>query len=155
MSTNRGKKKTIKNTNIWRQNNTHLNNQQITGEIKKEIKICTEMNENENTTTKHISVQFSSDTQSCPKLCDTMDNSMPRLLIHYQLQELKQTHVHRVGDAIQSSHPLSYLFPSVSTSIRDFSNEPALCIRWPNYWSFSFNISPSNEHSGLISFRMD
>ena len=58
MST-KGEKKTIKNTNIWRQNNTYLNNQQITGEIKKEIKICTEMNENENTTTKNISVRFS------------------------------------------------------------------------------------------------
>ena len=71
--------------------------------------------------------------------------------------ESNQTHLHWVSDAIQPSHPL--LSPStralIFPSIRIFSNEPALCIRWPKYWSFSFNISPSNEHSGLISFRMD
>ena len=68
-----------------------------------------------------------------------------------------QTHVHRVGDAIQPSHPLSSPSPlfSIFPSIRVFSNESALCIRWPEYWSFSFNISPSNEYLGLISFRMD
>ena len=66
------------------------------------------------------------------------------------------THVHRVGDAIQPSHlcpPL--LLPSVSPSIRVFSSESVLCIRWPKYWSFNFSISPSNEYSGLISFRID
>ena len=75
-----------------------------------------------------------------------------------------QKHVHRVDDAIQPSHPLSSLSPpalNLSQNqglfkwIRVFSNESALCIRWPKYWSFSFNISPSNEHPGLISFRMD
>ena len=77
--------------------------------------------------------------------------------IHHQLPELAQTYVHRVSDAIQSSHPLSslLLLPSISPSIRVFSSESVLHIKWPKYWSFSFNISPSNEHSGLISFRMD
>ena len=69
---------------------------------------------------------------------------------------LTQTHIHRVGDAIQASHPLSSPSPtSIFPSIRVFSNESVLHIRWPRYWSFSFSISPSNEHSGLISFRMD
>ena len=73
------------------------------------------------------------------------------------LLEFTQTHVHRVGDAIQPSHPLlSLLFlPSIFPSIRVFSNEPVLHIRWSKYWSFSFSISPSNEYSGLISFRMN
>ena len=67
-----------------------------------------------------------------------------------------QTHVHWVGDAIQPSHPLLSLLlpPSIFPRIRVFSNESFLCIRWPKYWSFSFSISPSNEYSGLISFRM-
>jgi len=71
--------------------------------------------------------------------------------------ELVQTHAHRVSDAIQSSHPLlsPVLLPSIFPSIRVFSNESALRIRWPKFWSFSFSISPSNEYSGLISFRMD
>ena len=71
--------------------------------------------------------------------------------------ESPHTHVHRASDAIQPSHPLSslLLLPSILPSIRVFSNESALCIRWPKYWSFSFSISPSNEHSGLISFRKD
>ena len=83
--------------------------------------------------------------------------SMPGLLVHHQLPESTQTHVYRVGDAIQSSHLLSSpsLLSSIFPSIRVFSNESALCIRWPKYWSFSFNISPSKEHPGLISFRMD
>ena len=67
---------------------------------------------------------------------------------------LTHTHVHWVGDAIQPSHPFFFL-PSIFPSIRVFSNESVLCIRWPKYWSFSFNISPSNEYSALISFRMD
>ena len=83
--------------------------------------------------------------------------SNPGLPVHHQLPESTQTHVHRVGDAMQPSHPL--LSPSPPTfnlsSISVFSNQSALCIRWPKYWSFSFNISISNEHPGLISFRMD
>ena len=76
--------------------------------------------------------------------------------VHYQLLELTQTHVHQVGDAIQPSHPWYPLLPpSIFRSIRVISNESILCIRWPKYWSFSFSISPSNEYSGLISFRMD
>ena len=78
----------------------------------------------------------------------------PGLPVHHQLLELTQTHVHWVGDAIQPSHPLSSPSPpSIFPSIRVFSNESVLCIRWPKYLSFS--ISPSNECSGLISFRMD
>ena len=90
-------------------------------------------------------------------LCDPMNCSTWGLPVHQQLPESIQTHVHWVGDAIQPSHPL--LSPSspasIFPSIRVFSNESALHIRWPKYWSFSFNISPSNEHPGLISFRMD
>ena len=85
-----------------------------------------------------------------------MNRSTPGLPVHHQLPESTQTHVHWVGDAIQSSHPLSsLLLPSIFHSIRVFSNESALPIKWPKYWSFSFNISPSNEHTGLISFRID
>ena len=89
--------------------------------------------------------QFSSFAQLCPTLCDPMDCSMPGLPVHHQLLEFTQTHVHRVGDAIQPSHPLSplLLLPSIFPSIRVFSNESALHIRWPKYWSFSFNISPA------------
>ena len=76
---------------------------------------------------------------------------------HHQLPEFTQTHVHRVSNAIQPSHPLSSPYPPAPNplSIRVFSNESALCIRWPRYWSFIFSIRPSNEHPGLISFRMD
>ena len=86
-----------------------------------------------------------------------MNRSTPGLPVHHQLPEFTQTHVHRVGDAIQPSHPLSSPFPPAPSpsSIRVFSNESALHIRWPKYWSFSFNVSPSNEYSRLISFRMD
>ena len=75
------------------------------------------------------------------------------LPVHHQLPELTQTHAHRVGDAIQPSHPLSslLLLPSIFPSIRIFSNESVLRIRWPYYWSFSFIISPSSAHSGLNS----
>ena len=106
---------------------------------------------------KARSVQFSSVSQSCPTLCDPMDCSTPGLPVHHQLPESTQTHVHWISDAIQPSHPLSslLLLPSVFPSIRVFSNASVLCIRWPKYWSFSFSISPSNEYSGLISFRMD
>ena len=98
-------------------------------------------------------VQFSSVTQLCPILCNFMNCSTTGLSVHHQLPEFTQTHVHWVGDAILC-RPL-LLLPSVFSSIRVFSNESALRIRWPQYWSFSFNISPSNEHPGLISFRMD
>ena len=79
---------------------------------------------------------------------------MPGFPGHHQLLELTQTHVHRISDAIQPSHPLSPLLlpPSIFPSIRVFSNDSVLRIRWPKYWSFSFNINPSNE---LISFRKD
>ena len=86
-----------------------------------------------------------------------MDCSTPGFPVHHQLLELAQTHVHRVGDATQPSHPLPLLLllPSVFPSIRVFSNESVLRIRWPEYWSFSLSISPSNEHPGLFYFRMD
>ena len=95
--------------------------------------------------------------QSCLTLCDLMDYSMPGFAVLHHLPEPAQTHVHWVGDAIQPSHPLlsPLLLTSIFPSIRVFSNKSALHIRWPNYWSFSFSISPSNEHPGLISFRMD
>ena len=100
---------------------------------------------------------FTSAAHLCPTFCNPMDWSTPGLPVHHQLQELAQTHVHQVGGAIQSSHSLCPLFllPSVFPRIRVFSNESVLHIRWPKYWSFSFSISPSNEYSGLISFRMD
>ena len=86
-----------------------------------------------------------------------MNHSTPRLPVHHQVPEFTQTHVHRIGDAIQPSHPLSplLLLPSIFPNIRVFSNESALHIRWPKYCSFSFSISPSNEYSGWIFFRMD
>ena len=106
---------------------------------------------------KHLSLVFSSVTQSCLTLCDPVDCRTSGFPVLHYLQELAQTHVHRLGDAIQPSHPLSplLLLPSVFPSIRVFSNELALHITWPNYWSFSFSISPSNEYSGLISLRID
>ena len=80
-----------------------------------------------------------------------------RFPVHHQLPELARTHVHQVGDAIQPSRALSFpfLLPSIFPSIGDFSNESVLCIRWSNYWSFIFSISPSIEYSGLLSFRID
>ena len=92
---------------------------------------------------------------SCQTLCDPMDCSTLGLPVHHQLLELTQTHVHWVSDAIQPFHPCHHLLlpSSIFPSIRVFPNELALCIRWPKYWSFS--ISPTNEYSGLISFRMD
>ena len=80
--------------------------------------------------------------------------------VHHQLPEISQTHVHWVSDAIQPSHPLSspppfLLLPSIFPSIRVFSNESVLRIKWRKYWSFSFSISPSNEYLGLVFFRMD
>ena len=86
-----------------------------------------------------------------------MNRSTPGLPVHHQLPEFTQTQVHRIGDAIQPSHPLSslLLLPPIPPSIRVFSIESTLRMRWPKYWSFSFSISPSKEHPGLISFRMD
>ena len=86
-----------------------------------------------------------------------MDYSMPGLPVHHHLQEFTQTHVHRVRDAIQPSHPLSSPSPPTCnlSCITVFSNVSVLPIRWPKYWSFSFSISPSNEHLELISFRID
>ena len=80
-----------------------------------------------------------------------------RFPVHHQLPELARTHVHQVGDAIQPSRGLSFpfLLPSIFPSTGDFSNESVLCIRWSNYWSFIFSISPSIEYSGLLSFRID
>ena len=102
------------------------------------------------------SVQFSSVTQLCLILCDPTECSTPGFPVHHQTPELTQAHVHRVSDAIHLifCHPL-LLLPSIFPSIRVFSKKSVLCIRWPEYWSFSFSISPSNEYSGLISFRMD
>ena len=103
------------------------------------------------------SVQFSSVTQSCPTLCDPMNHSTPGLPVHHQLLEFTQ--IMSIESVMPSNHlilcrPL-LLLPSIFPSIRVFSNESVLRIRWPKYWSFSFNISPSNEYPGLISFRMD
>ena len=95
--------------------------------------------------------------QSCLTLCYPMDCSMPGFPVLHYLLEFIQTHVHLVNDAIHPlilCHPL-LLLPSIFSSIRVFSNELALRIRWPRYWSFSFSINPSNEYSGLTSFRID
>ena len=104
-----------------------------------------------------LSVQFSSVAQSCPTLCDPINRSTWDLPVHHKLLEFIQTHAHRVSDAIQPSHPLSSPSPPAPNppSIRVFSNESTLHMRWPTYWSFSYSISPSNEHPGLISFRID
>ena len=108
---------------------------------------------------KSASVQFSSVAQSCLTLCHPMNRTTPGLPVHHQLPEFTQTHVHWVDDAIQPFHPLSSPSPpafNLSQHQGLFKWVPfSLPIRWPKYWSFSFNICPSNEHSGLISFRMD
>ena len=100
-------------------------------------------------------VQFSSVTQSCLTLCDPMDCSTPGLPVHHKLPEFTQTQVHWISDAIQPSHCLwSPSPPTINLSQHQgLFKESVLCIRWPQYWSFSF--SPSSEYSGLISFRMD
>ena len=102
-----------------------------------------------------ISFQFNSVTQSCPTLCDPVNRSMPGLPVHHQLPEFTQTHIHQVGDAIQLSHPLSFPSPPAP----NLSQHQSL-FQWVNSshevdWSFSFSISPSSEHPGLISFKMD
>ena len=103
------------------------------------------------------SVQFSSVAQSCLTLCDPMNCSTPGLPVHHQLRSPPKPM--SIESVMPSNHlilcrPL-LLLPSIFPSMRVFSNESALHIRWPKYWSFSFNISPTNEHPGLISFRMD
>ena len=101
--------------------------------------------------------QFSSVTQSCPTICKPHGLQHARLPFPSPTPRITQTHVHQVNDAINHlilCCPL-LLPPSIFPSIRVFSNESVLHIRWPKYWSFSFSISPSNEYSGLISFRMD
>ena len=102
-------------------------------------------------------LQFSSVTQSCPTLCDPMNRSTPGLPVYHQLPEFTQTHVHQVCDAIQPSHPLSSHSPPTFNlpQHQGLFQWSVLPIRWPKYWSFNFTISPSNEYSGLISFRMD
>ena len=102
-------------------------------------------------------IQLSSVAQSCLTLCHPMNCSTPGLPVHQQLPESTQTHIHRVNDAIQPSHPLSSPSPPALklSQHQVFSSESALRIRWPKDWSLSFNISPSNEHPGLISFRID
>ena len=101
--------------------------------------------------------QFRSNAQSCLTRCDPMNCNTSDILVHHQLLGFTQTHVDWVSDAIQTSCPLSSPSPPALnlSQCQGLSNESALCIRWPKYWSFSFNISPSNEYSGLISFRMD
>ena len=96
-------------------------------------------------------------TQPCPTLWDLMDRGTPHFPVPHHLPEFTQIHVHWVSDAVQPSHPLSslLLLPSIFLSIKVFSNESALHIRWPKYWSFSFSISLFNEYSGLITFRID
>ena len=104
-----------------------------------------------------LSIQFSSVAQSCPTLCDPMNCSTPGLPVQHQLPEFTPTHVHWVSDAIQSSHPLSSCSPPAPNPSKHQS-----LFQWVNsshevakYWSFSFSITPSNEHSWLISFRID
>ena len=102
------------------------------------------------------SMGFSSVAQSCPALCDPMNHSTPGLPVHHQLPSLPKPM--SIESVMPSNHLIlccPLLLPSIFPNIRVFSNESALHIRWPKYWSFSFNISPSNEHLGLISFRMD
>ena len=96
------------------------------------------------------SVQFNSVAQSYPTLCDPMNRSTPGLPVHHQLPEFTHTHIHRVSDTIQPSHPLS----SPSPPAPDPSQHQSL-FQWPKYWSSSFGIIPSKEIPGLISFRMD
>ena len=93
--------------------------------------------------------------QSCLILCDPMDCSMPGFSVHHQLQEPTQIHVHHIGDSIQPSHPLSSPSPLTFNLSQHQGLFQLVLIRWPKYWSFSFSISPSNEYSGLTSFRID
>ena len=100
---------------------------------------------------KYLDVQFSSVTQSCPTLCEPMNCSMPGLPVHHQLPEFTQTHVHRVGDDIQPSHPLSSPSPPAPNPFQHQSlfQRVNSSMSWPKYQSFSFSISPSKEIPGL------
>ena len=102
-------------------------------------------------------IQFSSVSQSCPTLCDPMNRSTSGLPAHHQLLEFTQTHDDWVGDAIQPSHPLSSPYPLTLNhpQHQGLLQWVSSFHQWPKYWNFSFNISPSTEHLGLISFRMD
>ena len=106
---------------------------------------------------KTLAYQFSSVTQSCPTLCNPVNRSTPGLPVHHQLPKSTQTHVHWVDDAIQPSHPLSSPSPPAFnlSQLQGLFQWVSSYIRWPKYWSFSFNISPSSEHPWLISFKMD
>ena len=111
----------------------------------------------ENSVVVALTFQFSSVTESCPTLCNSMNHSTPGLPVYHQL--LESTKLMSIESVMPSNHlilchPL-LLPPSIFPRIRVFSKESAFRLRWPKYWSFSFNISPSNAHSGLISFRMD
>ena len=103
-----------------------------------------------------LPVQFSSVTQSCPTLCDPMNRSTPGLPVHHQFLEFTQTQT-SIESVMPSSHLilcyLLLLLPPIPPSIRVFSNESTLCMRWQKYCSFSFSIIPSKEHPGLISFE--
>ena len=104
-----------------------------------------------------VSVQFSSVAQSCPTLCNPMNCSTPGLPVHpssRSLLKLMSIELVMPSNHLILCHPL-LLLPPILPSIRVFSSESALHMKWPKYWSFSFNISPSSEHRGLISFRMD
>ena len=130
---------------VWREEHAHalLEGHGFGGNIYQNVE-CT----------LSTSVQFSSVQPLNLTLCDPMECSTPGFPVHHQLPELL---VHRISDAIRPSHPCHPLLfpPSIFPSIRVFSNESVLCIRWSKYWSFSFSISPSNEYSRLIFFRMD
>ena len=98
--------------------------------------------------------KLSSCAQSCPTFCDPVDCSTPSFPAHHQLPKLTQTHLHQVSDHhLILCGPLLLLSSIIPSII--LSSEAVLHLRWPKYWSFSFNISPSNEYSGLISFRVD
>ena len=101
--------------------------------------------------------QFSLVAQLYPTPCDPIDCSTQGVPVHQQLLELTQMHTHQGGETIQPSHALpSPSLPYFNLSqLKVFSKESVLHIRWPKYWGFSFSISPSNEYSGLISFRVD
>ena len=96
-------------------------------------------------------------TQLCPTFCDPMDCSMPGIPVLHHLLKLAQTHIHQVSDAIQPSHPLSSPSPPAFNLSHHpgFNMSQVFCVRWPKYWSFRLSISPSNEYSGLISFRIE
>ena len=99
---------------------------------------------------------FSSITQLCLTLCDPVDCSTSGFPVHHQLPEVAQTHVHQVGDAIQTFNALSSpLLPSIFPRITAFSSELVLHIRWPKYCSFNFSIRSSNEYSVMIFFRIE